>query len=100
MALAILMLVAANLILTFIGIIIITRKEDKEMATIADLQTEVAALTTVEQSAAALLDGLTAQLKDALSQNDPAAIQKVIDDLDAGKASLADAVARNTSPAA
>ncbi len=69
------------------------------MATIADLQNEVTALTTVEESAAALLDGLAQQLKDAVAQNDPAAIQKVIDDLDAGKANLAAAVTRNTPQA-
>jgi len=69
------------------------------MATIRDLQNEVTALTTVEESAAKLLDGLSQQLKDALAQNDPTAIQKVIDDLDAGKANLAAAVVRNTSAA-
>lgn len=67
------------------------------MANIADLQSEVAALTTVEASAVALINGLAQQLKDA--KNDPVAIQGVIDSLEAGKTQLADAVAANT-PAA
>lgn len=91
----ILVLVAVNLAL----VSIVLRKVNTTMATIRDLQNEVTALTTVEESAAKLLDGLSQQLKDALAQNDPTAIQKVIDDLDAGKANLAAAVVRNTSAA-
>jgi len=72
-------------------------KEEDEMATLNDLQNEVTALTTVEESAEALISGLSAQLKAA--GTDPAAIQKVIDDLDAGKTALAAAVTANT-PAA
>jgi len=91
----VLALVAANSVLLWQ-----LRKDIKKMAgTILDLQNEVTALTTVEESAAKLLDGLSQQLKDALAQNDPTAIQKVIDDLDAGKANLAAAITRNT-PAA
>ncbi len=68
------------------------------MANISDLQTEVTALTTVESSAVALINGLAQQLKDA--KNDPVAIQGVIDSLEAGKTQLASAVAANTPAAA
>jgi len=77
----------------------IQRGQKKLMATVADLVAKVSELTTVEQSAEALLDGLSQQLKDAVAANDPAAIQGVIDSLDAGKSQLAAAVTRNT-PAA
>jgi len=66
------------------------------MANLADLQAEVAAVKTVEDSAEALIAGLAQQLKDALAQNDPAAIQAVIDNLEASKTALASAVAQNT----
>ena len=75
-----------------------SRKETKTMANISDLQTEVTALTTVESSAVALINGLAQQLKDA--KNDPVAIQGVIDSLEAGKTQLASAVAANTPAAA
>lgn len=66
------------------------------MATLSDLQAEVAAVKTVEDSAETLLAGLSQQLKDALAQNDPAAIQAVIDALDSSKSALAASVAQNT----
>ncbi len=71
-------------------------KENIIMATIADLQVEVAKVKTVEASAVILLKGLSQQLKDALAANDPAAIQAVIDDLDTGTNDLAAAVTENT----
>ncbi len=69
------------------------------MATLADLQAEVAAVKTVEDSAEALIAGLAQQLKDALASNDPAAIQSIIDGLESSKTALAQSVAQNT-PAA
>lgn len=74
----------------------IERKVDNLMANLADLTAKVAELTTVEQSAIALINGLAQQLKDAVG--DPAAIQGVIDSLEAGKQALANAVAANTTP--
>jgi len=74
----------------------IIANQEKIMATLADLQNEVAAVKTVEDSAEALIAGLAQQLKDALAQNDPAAIQAVIDNLEASKTALASAVAQNT----
>lgn len=67
------------------------------MATIADLQAEVAALTTVEDGVVALLNGVSSQLKEALATGaTQTSIQAVIDSLDAGKAKLAAAVVANT----
>lgn len=70
-----------------------------EMATLTDIQNDVASESTVIASATALLAGLSQQLKDALAANDPAAIQAVIDGIDANKANLSAAIAANT-PAA
>jgi hypothetical protein len=77
----------------------INEKLEKVMATLADLQAAVAATTAVEESAIVLIEGIAQQLKDALANSDPAAVQAVIDSLDAEKAKLAAAVAANT-PAA
>jgi hypothetical protein len=84
------------LILVLLRQTTIIRKEKMIMGTLKELADDVAALTTVEKSAIALLDGLSQQLKDALAQNDPAAIQQVIDNIDAGKQELAAAITRNT----
>ncbi len=73
--------------------------EERIMATIADVQTEVTKEDTVIASAITLLGNLSQMLKDALAANDPAAIQKVIDDIDLNTTALANAVAANT-PAA
>lgn len=73
------------------------RKETTMAKTVADIQNEVTAQTTVINSAVTLLSGLSAALTAA--QGDPAAIQTVIDDIDANTASLAAAVTANT-PAA
>ena len=66
------------------------------MATLTDLEVQVAAVKDVEDSAIALLTGLHAQLTAALASGDPAAIQKVIDELGANKDALASAVVANT----
>jgi hypothetical protein len=69
------------------------------MASLAEIETRVSALRDVGQSTIALLDGISQQLKDALADDDPAAMQRVIDELDAQKQALADAVTRNTPTA-
>jgi lysozyme len=68
----------------------------KIMATLADIQAAVAAEKTVEDSVLALLTSLEQQLKDAIAANDPAAMQAVVDDINAHKQAMADAVAANT----
>lgn len=66
------------------------------MATLTDLAAAVAAEKTVVDSAVILLGGLSQQLKDALASGDPAAIQAIVDSIDAQKQELADAVMANT----
>jgi len=71
---------------------------------LTQLKADVAALTTVEQSAVALLNGLTAQIQQLINAGgDPAKtladIQQVVSGVEADTAELAAAVTANT-PAA
>lgn len=66
------------------------------MATMQDLKDAVSRNTSVDASIIALLQGISQQLKDAQAANDPAAIQSVIDQLDANTRSISDAVTANT----
>jgi hypothetical protein len=75
------------------------KQEAAQMATLEDLTTEVQQNGDAVASAVTLLNGLTQQLQDAISANDPAAIQALADSLSANTQSLADAVIANT-PAA
>jgi hypothetical protein len=72
-------------------------QERNEMATLDDLTAEVAAQTTVNQSAITLLQGLKAKLDAA--GTDPAKLQAIKDSLTANDQALAQAVTANT-PAA
>lgn len=74
-------------------------QEGKDMATLADLKAAVEAQTTVDSSVVTLLQGLSSQLAAAIAANDPAAIQAVLDGINANTKTLSDAVAANT-PAA
>lgn len=76
---------------------LVLQKQVAEMALIDDLETKVTALTTVEDSAIALLADISQRLKDA--GTDPGRLQAVITALDAGQTRLADAIVANT-PAA
>lgn len=69
------------------------------MATLADIKAKVEAEKTVEESAVALMVSISQQLKDALVNNDPAAVQEIADMLDANTRMLSDAVTANTSAA-
>jgi hypothetical protein len=63
------------------------------------LVTEVADLTTVADSAVALMDGFSQRLTDAIAADnlsDNTNVAKFAADFDAQKTKLADAVARNT----
>lgn len=62
------------------------------MADLAALQASVDAQSSVVDGAVALIQGLSQALKDAVAANDPAAIQAVIDELDANTSELATAV--------
>jgi hypothetical protein len=66
------------------------------MATLQDIQTAVAAQTTVEASVVTMINGLALQLKDALAANDPVAVQALVDQIGQNTATLAAAVQANT----
>ena len=66
------------------------------MAQFSDIQSHIAAQNTVEDSIITMLGSISQQLKDAQSQNDPVAVQAVIDQIDANTKKLSDAVVANT----
>jgi hypothetical protein len=66
------------------------------MATLQDVQNAVAAEQTVVNAVTTLLQQLAAQLKDAIAAEDPAALQALVDQINANANSLANAVAANT----
>jgi hypothetical protein len=74
-------------------------RQETIMATLDDLKAAVQRETDVETSVVSLLNGISQQLKDAQAANDPAAIQAVIDQIDANTKTMSDAVTANT-PAA
>lgn len=69
------------------------------MAGIQDITDQVTAQRTVIDSAVTLLEELHTELSQAVASNDPAAVQAVLDQLQANTQSLASAVETNT-PAA
>jgi hypothetical protein len=70
--------------------------EVAQMATLEELQTEVTENTDLTGSVIGLVNGLADQLEAALANNDPAAVQAVVDQMRANNQALADAVAANT----
>lgn len=74
----------------------------KLMATIQDVQTAVAAQTTVDTSVVTLLQNITAQLQAAQASGDPAALDAVVASIQANTQVLSNAVTANTpvAPAA
>ena len=66
------------------------------MATLAELTTQVQRNADVEQSALILIKGIAQQLKDAILQGDPVKIQELQTQLSASADALAAAVAENT----
>jgi hypothetical protein len=78
---------------------IIHDRQEITMATLEDLKASVQKNTDAEASVVTLLAGISQQLKDAQAANDPAAIQAVIDQIDANTTAAAAAVVANT-PAA
>jgi flagellin-specific chaperone FliS len=77
-------------------LVLINRKLNFIMATMQDLRDAVARNTSVDDSVLAMLEGISQQLKDAQAQNDPQAIQDVINQLDANTQKMTDAVKKNT----
>jgi hypothetical protein len=71
-------------------------KGNQIVASLQDLQNAVAQQTTVEQSVLTFISGLKDQLSQALQNNDPNAIQAVLDQLNANTQSLSAAIVANT----
>jgi hypothetical protein len=64
-----------------------------------DLKAQVTETTQVEQSAITLINGIAAQLQEAINNGaDPATLQAMHDELKANSDALAAAVAANTPP--
>ena len=63
---------------------------------VAKLVADVAALTTVDTSAIALLHGLKVALDEAIAKNDPAALVALSASIETQTQALADAVVANT----
>lgn len=74
----------------------INTRLDIIMATLEDLKARIENQTTVETSVVTLLESLTAGLKQAQLNNDPAAIDAIIAQLDGNTKILSDAVIANT----
>jgi len=77
----------------------IIQQEAEQVADLTQIQNDVAANGDVVQSAVTLLQGLKAQLDEAIASNDPAALAELSAALEQQTQSLADAVTANT-PAA
>lgn len=75
------------------------KKVNKLMATMVELRDAVQRNTAVDESVITLLEGISAQLKEALANDDPAAMQALIDELDANTKRMTDAVTANTPSA-
>mgnify|MGYP001178131444 CR=1 FL=1 len=75
----------------------LTQQERQTMATLADLQSEVARNTSIDESAKLLLAGLAAKIQELLDAGaDPVALQTLVDQLKADNDALAAAVGANT----
>lgn len=61
-----------------------------------DVQTAVAAQSTVEDSVITLLNGINQQLQAAIAANNPAALDAVVASITANTQKLTDAVTANT----
>src|SRR5882762_9309489 len=74
----------------------ILHKENLIMATIQDVQAAVAAESTVDDSIITLLNGIVQQLKDAQASGNPAALDAVVQSIQANTTKLQAAVTANT----
>ena len=66
------------------------------MVTLADIDQKVTEESDVETAAITLLNQISVDLKAALANNDPAALQAISDHIDANKAKMAAAIVANT----
>jgi hypothetical protein len=76
------------------------QKEINTMATIDDIKAAVTAETTLEGSLVTLLNQVVGNLKAAVAANDPAALQAVLDQLQANANTMSAALQANTPAAA
>jgi hypothetical protein len=74
----------------------LSKQETLIMATLDDITAAVAAETTVEAGVITLLGQLSAELQAAIASNSPAALQAVVDSINANSAALSAAVTANT----
>lgn len=72
------------------------KKVNKLMATMQELKAAVERNTSIDDSVLTLLEGISQQLKDAQANDDPQAIQDIINQLDANTQKMTDAVSKNT----
>lgn len=72
------------------------KRIERIMTKLDDLNAAVERNTAVDDSVITLLEGIVQQLKDANSSSDPAAIDKLIAQLDSNTQKMTDAVTRNT----
>ena len=78
---------------------LIQLNQETTMATFADIQADLTSEGDLIKANDLLLTTISQMMKDAQASNDPAAMQAVIDGIDANKAALAASVVANT-PAA
>ena len=78
---------------------LLLKQESKVMSALDDLRQQVQENTDLEQSAVEAIQGIAEQLREALNNDDTAALQALSQQLDASAAGLAAAIAANT-PAA
>lgn len=74
----------------------VARLEEMLMTQMDDLRARIARNSSVDDSIITLVQGLSQQLKDALANNDPKAIQDIINTLDQDADRVAKAVTDNT----
>lgn len=77
-----------------LAVIYVLWRNYKMSAELRRLQAETAEITTVVDSAVAMIEGLAAQVRD--NANDPAALNALADQLDANANRLGAAIASNT----
>ena len=75
----------------------VLKEERKVMAALDDLTAQVAASTTVEESALVLINGIAAKLAAAIAAGNPAALTALQTQLKTSADALAAAVATNTT---
>lgn len=79
---------------------LVKQQEKRVMSALDDLRQQVQENTDLEQSAVTAIQGIAEQLREALANDDDAALQALAQQLDASAAALGSAIAANTAAAA